>query len=461
MSDTSAVRVVRDVNRAEYVLDRILGEGGQGRVHAVSGRPLAVKLLRTGSPAQRDRLANEVARVRRLQLQNLPLARPLALLAAPHAGYVMELLQDMAPLARLIHPPKDAENVLPWYLETGGPRRRLRLLARLAEVLTELHGRGLCYGDLSPENVFVSEAVGAAEVWLIDCDNIHAGVARASVYTPGYAAPELQCGTQGADSLTDAWSFGALAFETLALLHPFDGDLVHEGDPDLEDAAFRGELPWVDDVADDRNAATARGLPRDLVLTPRLRDLARDCFGESRLDRQKRPGVAAWAERLHEAADQLLACKACGGGYLLNQKACPWCETPRPSFLLIDVRAVDPALDDAMTDPVTRKKKPFPLVARTVVQANSVTPLFERHLRTGAATGARFLVEVRLEGSKVVFTGSPDTTLELVSDRPMTLAGTTREVRLEGIARARLRPEKATGLHRVVEFRWHDSTRAS
>lgn len=454
---TAAPTVVRDTNRAEYALGQVLGEGGQGRVHAVTGKALAVKVLQAGTAAVRDRLANEVARVRRLDLAGLPLARPLALLAPPHVGYVMELLTDMVPMSRLVHPPRGAANVLPWYLESGGLGRRLRLLARLADVLASLHGRGLSYGDLSPDNVFVSERVEASEVWLIDCDNIHAGVSPRSVYTPGYAAPELfQRGHQvGADTLTDAWSFATLAFETLAVLHPFDGDRVHDGDPRWEDIAFRGGLPWVDDPSDLSNAAAGRGLPRSVVLSSQLRALAAECFGDSRLDRLRRPGVAAWADLLNKAADQVLTCPACSGGYFLNLATCPWCEAPRPEFILVDVRLVDREGACGPKGPVGKRgsKNDDVIIARTTVQAGRTTTLVGRQLDVRTAAARTPVLELRLDGSRLLLVGKGDTDLVLASgDRRQTLAGVTRDVRLDGLSACWLEPTRPAGLHRVVHF---------
>lgn len=453
---TAAPTVVRDTNRAEYPLGRVLGEGGQGRVHAVIGKPLAVKLLHAGTATVRERLGNEVARVRRLDLQGLPLARPLAPLAPPHVGYVMELLTDMVPLSRVVHPPRGTANVLPWYLETGGLNRRLRLLARLAEVLAALHGRGLSYGDMSPDNVFLSERLEASEVWLIDCDNIHAGVSPRSVYTPGYAAPELfqRNHQMGADTLTDAWSFATLAFETLAVLHPFDGDRVHDGDPRWEDIAFRGGLPWVDDPADLSNAAAGRGMPRSVVLSTQLRALAGECFGDSRLDRMKRPGVAAWADLLNKAADQTLTCPSCSGGYFLNLTCCPWCEAPRPEFVLVDIRLVDLEGSCGPKGPVGKRGSASDvIVARTTVQVGRTTTLVGRQVDMRTAAARTPVVELRLDGSRLLLAGKGDAELVLASgDRRQTLAGVTRDVKVDSLAGYWLEPARPAGLHRVVHF---------
>lgn len=84
----------------------------------------------------------------------------------------------------------------------------------------------------------------AHEAWLIDLDNLctHSEPGRA-VFTPYYGAPEIVTGRSGATSLSDAWAFAVLAFNALTLLHPLCGDLVRDGEPELEEQALTGQVP--------------------------------------------------------------------------------------------------------------------------------------------------------------------------------------------------------------------------
>ena len=447
---------VSDAGGAHYALGAMLGHGGQGAVFAVRGRPLAVKLLNAATPTARLRTQEAVARVKRLPLEGLTVARPLRALAHPHVGYVMELMTGMGPLSSLSSVPESrSADIAPWYLETGGLRRRLRLLARAAEILAELHGRGLVYGDASPANIFVSDDGEAQEVWLIDCDNVDSGVSRRAVYTPGYAAPEL-FRSRGSDSLTDAWSFATIAFQTLCALHPFIGDAVHDGDPEYEARAFEGLLPWVDDPSGENEAS--RGLPRDMVLTPDLAELAEACFGRSRTDRQARPGVATWAEKLHRAADQALDCPGCGSSYYLNRRSCPWCDAPRSAFAVASVYLRDPELTD-------RQRNPFSLVCReagrprpihrVALQAGRPLPLSDRILRGSAAHGP--VLEARLEAQRLTLVGGVEAgwVLRHQSGKELPLGGRTEHLDLGAGPRSWwLLPQAAQGLHRAIAFEW-------
>ena len=280
--------------------------------------------------------------VGRLPLEGLAVARPLEQLRPPDTGYLMELFTGMTPIRSLLHPPKGTGSVAEWYFRGGGLRRRLRVLARVAEVLSELHGRGLVYTDLSPNNVFVSESSDAGEVRLIDTDNVHPATSRGqSIWTPRYGAPEVVRSTGLPSSLGDAWTFAVIAFETLSLVHPLLGDEVQYGEPEMEERALEGRLPWIDAEDDDRNRSSD-GIPREIVLSPRLREDFGRAFGPGRLDPEARPGLARWAERLHAAADRTVTCPECSGSYFCDRDRCSWCDAPRPSFVMARVLLWDP-----------------------------------------------------------------------------------------------------------------------
>ncbi|RYZ65560.1 MAG: serine/threonine protein kinase, partial [Proteobacteria bacterium] len=342
---TSAPRQVTDINGARYSLLRQLGRGAQGAVYEVDGGRLAAKIVFDSSAAHRERLRNQLTQVKRLSLADLEIARPIEMLREPVLGYVMELLTGMQPLKVLGAVPKDAGSPAAWYLAGGGLRRRLQLLARSADVLAGLHGKGLVYSDPSPHNIFVSESPDAMEVRFIDADNIHyASVAGVpAFYTLGYGAPELVRCRSGVNSLTDAHAFSVLTFQTLSLAHPLIGDTVNDGPPEREQEALSGQLPWIDDPTDKSNSASY-GIPRSWVLSRKLIDIAGRAFGLGLRDAAKRPGVSEWAECLHGAADATLACSSCKGTYYLNEKQCPWCDEPRPAFATAAFNLWDPSI---------------------------------------------------------------------------------------------------------------------
>lgn len=365
-----------------HVLKEMLGEGGQGIVFATTNPDIAVKLIAGGSEqakserketllerltrgsgallkkgnAEHDKLRTRLETVRTLpHPDDLHLAEPLAMLRE-HVGYTMRLLRDMVPMRTLILPP-DPENIAAEYRATGGLRRRLRLLAKTAETLARLHSIPLVYADVSPNNVFVSASVEASEVWLIDADNLHFQSAPGpQVYTPGFGAPEIVAGRAPVSTLSDGYAFAVLAFYVLAQIHPFLGNLVEEGgweeSVDLEEQAYAGKLPWVEDKDDDSNWSDA-GIQRELVLTPRLTKLFQQTFGAGRQDAASRPSMLEWAEVLHQCADWTVACESCGSTFYAPRERCPWCaSSPSAQFLYGKFYVWDPELDEESYDAV-------------------------------------------------------------------------------------------------------------
>lgn len=382
------LKFVTDQNGIRYELSERLGQGGQGSVYAVKGGRLAVKLIMGGDQLRRDRLRNQITHVRRLPLRDLALAKPLEMLRPPHTGYVMEMLTGMGPIKSLMNPPKGESSLAKWYLESGGLRRRLRLLGKAAHLLAQLHGKGLVYSDPSPENIFISLTKDDNEVWLIDTDNLQYEANPANcVFTPGFGAPELIKRTSGATSLSDAFAFAVLAFQTLTLAHPFIGDMVDAGEPELEEQAYAGLLPWIDDPNDNRNRSSF-GVPRTTVLSQRLVDSFWQAFGPGRANPCARPSLSEWAERLFAAADGTIVCPGCSGTYFFNQSVCPWCNTDRPEFATIVFHLWDPgfgAEGGIAMKPKGESKQPVLMGYGAVT--NNQTFIITRRLAFGSLIG--------------------------------------------------------------------------
>jgi DNA-binding helix-hairpin-helix protein with protein kinase domain len=353
-------------------LGTLLGKGGQGEVYRVKGGKRVVKLLHKGSG---ERMRRQFATVKRMDLRGIHVAKPLSLLKPPLVGYVAEFLDGMIPLSALIAP---QESLAESYIASGGVRRRLRLLAHLGEVLLALHSKGLIYGDISHHNVFVSQDPNFNEVWLIDLDNLtcESDPAR-TIYTPGFGAPEVVKGLSGNTSLSDVWAFAVLVWQTLTLNHPFIGDMVNEGEPELEEAAMRGEVPWVGHLEDDSNQASS-GIPSEMVFGTKLMELAKQTFEDGVNNRLNRPGIAKWVEVLHATADQTVLCRNCGGTFLANNRECSWCDTTRPNTSQITIRRWDP------------EKKKFALsLGKFAISANEPVTLTERSTRLVSGVGGR------------------------------------------------------------------------
>jgi len=457
---TSVARQVTDLNGARHVLTRQIGRGGQGAVFEVKGGRLAAKIVFNSSASRREKLRNQLTQVKRLPLADLEIARPLEMLREPVLGYLMELLTGMQPLSALCNPPKSATSVKGWYFETGGLRRRLALLARTADVLSALHGKGLVYSDPSPHNIFISESRDANEVRFIDSDNIHytSSAGMASIFTPGYAAPELMRSISGVNSLTDAHAFGVLCFQTLSLVHPLIGDSVSNGPPEREEDAFAGAVPWVDHPSDRSNSCSS-GIPRYLTMSSRLAEISQRAFGVGLNQPLQRPGVSEWAERLHAAADATVQCSECQGTFYMNATQCPWCEAPRSNFAIAEFHLWDPSLGEGseiVSKPSRDRRRPV-LAAAVALTDGETKVITRRHVNGQVGReGQRPMIELRLEGARVTLQSVDGATYRLTSPsgtRSAEVGSRPSSILLkQDEASWRLHLGAAATLHRVVSF---------
>lgn len=351
-----------------------LARGGQGVVYRTKDADLAVKqpLDASGRPDVNANLRERFQGIRLLPIpRRIPVSLPLAILR-DELGYVMRLLSEMKPFAvfdldgRSKKRLEDEEKALPqWltkipdkdlalrllhYANTGSTRRRLQALAKCAAILTRLHSAGLVYGDISTNNAFVGEG-DIADVWLIDADNMRLELSSGgvSVYTPGYGAPEVAQNRDQSRPRTDCWAFAVMAFKLLALCHPFIGKKVLEPDSDednwdsdsganeasmdLDEQAFAGYFPFIDDEDDDSNEGVG-GLPRALVATEGVCRLFQETFGVGREQPHRRPTMAFWALELTKASDLALDCSECGMSHFVDKhKQCPYCGAAQPAFI--------------------------------------------------------------------------------------------------------------------------------
>lgn len=361
--------VLADVDgRLHHLIEPAITSGGQGDVYRTREPNIGVKVLRGPS-----RAVDIIRDVRRLPIEDLTsIAAPLSTLLE-YPGYMMLWLRGMVSLGQDRLPPSGRlPEIMSWYIGTGGLRRRLALTAKLAEVIADLHGRGLVYVDLSMANVMVSETGAAAEVRLIDLDNLRVATDKSpSVLTPRWAAPELF--EQSPPSRhTDCYSLALVSFATLTGYHPFeDGGLVRptpDGSPQRW-AAVKGNVPSFIDVDDTSNATERHLFPIDVLLTPTLLAAYRRTFGPGRHDPGVRPTAAQWRRWLWDAFDRTVTCD-CGFSSYLDPAGCVACGRTLRNVLTVEVRAPDASAPSARISvsgeslPILQRHLPLPTEPR-------------------------------------------------------------------------------------------------
>lgn len=307
----------------EYIIDKELGKGSQGRVFSIKGGRYAFKLLGKKSGSKAQILKRKISYIKTREINDLPISRPLEQVKGEYLGYIMEIATDMMPLENLLKPTMDAH----WLENTGGLKKRLLILEKLSKVLSDLHAKALIYGDLSPRNIFVSNNPNYSEVFLIDVDNItHQSKVGEAVYTPSYAAPEIVKGQSGSDTYTDDFSFSIIAYQLLTLNHPFIGDYVSKGEPELEEEAYGCDVPWIDHSENDINRSSV-GLNSTLTISKLMMNEFKNTFEKKLQDKYNRTTTLKWNEVIKRAIGGLIECPNCESNYFYNKKLmCPFCK---------------------------------------------------------------------------------------------------------------------------------------
>lgn len=351
---------VIDNFKNSYEVETEAGKGSQGTTYLIKGGKYLAKLF--NNVANPIELRSKLNFLKRLNLDKDCFALPLEELTQPKIGYLSEFASGMEPLT-LIMWNNQSDDLQKWFVETGGLLKRLQALTKLAERLRTLHSKGLVYCDLSPSNVFVSSDRKKSHIFLIDLDNLcyKTSVVR-NIFTPFYAAPELVKGT-GANSMeSDCFSFAVIAYEILTLNHPLIGDYVNEGEPELEEQALSGQLPWVDHSTNDKNSRSC-GIPSSFFITKRLKNLFKRTFEDGLNEPTKRPTISEWCEGLYKTLNELIWCPECNIHYPhSNLGHCPFCNGVSSSTVKIQMRRWE-------------KMSPYDRQSNTVIESFGITPM--------------------------------------------------------------------------------------
>ena len=363
MSDI--LKKIDEFNNVHYVeTNNELGRGGQGVVYKTKNADTVIKIALNNEQQIKDEKEIKAfhQKIKKLIYKPLPkdisIAKPLAVLQN-EAGYVMNLLNGMSPFAKLLPHELSKEKAksleipnflselekndkrsaiyFSYYLQTGGLRKRLYALSRLAVVLYRLHSRGIVYFDISHNNIFMNND-SIPLIYLIDADNIeYESINKTSIYTPNFEVPEIvRC--EPNSTYSDIYAFGVLSYLTLTTTHPFEGIGLDASDWDSDEAnnKKRWELPWIEDSNDDSNKSK-NGLKGSLTITQNLDKLFHQLFEDGKESKYARPTLPTWIEFLEKAASSTLVCQGCGMSYYDDLfPKCPYCETVKPKRLIVD-----------------------------------------------------------------------------------------------------------------------------
>ena len=216
---------VGSVVAGRYEVQRLLGEGGAGRVYLAwqpeLERRIALKVLHPHLSAD-ERLMQRFHREARAASQ---LRHPCAVVVHDFGTSDGQLFIAMEFLEGC---------TLADILETEFPladHKIVMLLSQACEVLEEAHGLGIVHRDLKPENLMVvTDPLGRQQVKVVDFGlavpteappETRLTVENTVVGTPAYMSPE-QCRGETVDHSSDLYTMGVILYELLAGTVPFD-----------------------------------------------------------------------------------------------------------------------------------------------------------------------------------------------------------------------------------------------
>jgi serine/threonine protein kinase len=208
-----------------YLVEAIVGKGGMGTVyacrHVVVGKPLAMKVLRSGleqTEGVLQRFIREAQTANSIKSRHIAEMTDFGQLPSGQLYVTMELLEG---------------SDLGKALKQGLARDQLlHVFTQTAEALELTHRRGVVHRDLKPDNVFlVREGDDPLFVKLLDF-----GIAKAMnegpsgltetgmvLGTPYYMSPEQARG-EDVDHRTDIYSLGVIMYRAFTGKLPFVAD---------------------------------------------------------------------------------------------------------------------------------------------------------------------------------------------------------------------------------------------
>lgn len=345
--------ILEGENGNRYAVGKKIGEGGQGAVWTVaSDRYCVIKTLMDTSASSsgskdgiqdydQGRIVYDEARYEKFarKIKSLiaigvlsdidRVALPEEVLKKPCCGYTMRLMDGLESIKKqMIH---SDEYAISHSGKNSSLKKKLSVLKCLADIMRKLHGRGLVYCDLSPENVFISQNPNDREVWLIDSDNlVYANSSKKCIGTPNYRAPEIYRNEQACSFYSDMYSFALIAFEYLTAARPFsDENLSDEGgwdDVSASDDWGAGEVDAIENGDVDYGyeySDVYMGVPLSFVATEKMRRLFYRTFcAGGRKKPQTRPNANEWYEAIDEACN--LVCE-CPREHTFLGPDCAWC----------------------------------------------------------------------------------------------------------------------------------------
>ena len=335
---------IRLTNGDSAVVEKKLGEGGQGVVYSVTlgGKAYALKWYKPAAIKNQDAFYKNLDYNIGKGAPTADFLWPLYLTerAGGSFGYLMNLREPKY---------KEFGDFLLGKTHFGSISAVINACLNITHGFRELHRKGFSYQDLNDGNFFIDPTNG--DVMICDNDNVApdkenlgiAGKAR-------YMAPEIVMNKMKPDNKSDRFSLAVTLFRILFLDHPLEGEAVHNAPCLTEklEAEFYGTKPTFTYDPNDESNRPVRGVDKNVLkfwpLYPKmLQDMFVSAFSKEAMameGRDKRKHGSDWLKVFTQLRDMLIACP-CGNETFfdpaLDSATCISCKKtiPRPSLLFV------------------------------------------------------------------------------------------------------------------------------
>ena len=216
----------------KYRIDAILGQGGMGVVaratHLHLNETVAIKFLRAdiaGDDEANQRFLREAHAAWKLKNEHVARVLDVGTLDSGLPYLVMEHLEGV-----------DLDNMLEQSHRIA-PALAVEFIVQACEGLAEAHALGIVHRDVKPSNFFVTwRSDGTPLVKLLDfgiskvanSTDVSLTQTQSMLGTPAYMSPEQMRSARTVDARTDVWSLGAVLFELIEGVRPFEAESFSE-----------------------------------------------------------------------------------------------------------------------------------------------------------------------------------------------------------------------------------------
>lgn len=302
----------------KYIVEKLLGAGGQGEVYVVKlgTETYALKLYfkHTATVTQKNILENLISKGK----PDPSFLWPMDLISQSDGslGYIMELR------------PPEFKSIVDLMKRKAEPNfyNLCKVAFSLTKGYQKLHGMGYSYRDISFGNLFFNPDNG--EVLICDNDNVSInGKDDSSVYgTPRFMAPEIVVGKAKPSRNTDLFSLAVLLFYIFMLNHPLEGKL--EANIKCMDIFAMNQLFGTNPIfifdPDDKSNRPLRGYQDNAIIywdlyPQHLKNLFTQAFTIGLKSPARRVTENKWLETFANMMSEIIICPNCGAEIFLDE----------------------------------------------------------------------------------------------------------------------------------------------